>query len=141
MNWVIGQARTRDFVTANTFEDAPLLPDRFRVTSSAPQLVSAGKRTSVKEDIAHWIFSENVSRNLQHDCHAEVILLGRIFDIGSGEESGANHIFIEHCAVDLRRQGAAQCALAGAGQSSHKDEHGGPRINEAISCEYSAFSA
>src|SRR2546423_848576 len=98
---ITGQPFTRCFLTANTLQDPPGLTDGLRISGGSLKLISARECPPIQKYPPRRLFSEEIARNFQHDGHAEIILLGRIFNVGGWEERGPNLVLIENSAAEL----------------------------------------
>src|SRR6266404_1513743 len=123
MSRIVSQPRPRALFATNTLDNSPRLGDRLRKSSCPIQLIALRESPAIEENQSRRIFSENISRNFQHDSHAEIILLSRIFNVGVREEHGPNLVLVENCAAQFHRQRLAERALAGARKPGHKNQH------------------
>src|SRR6266568_9128717 len=121
---IAGEPLTRCFLAADALQDPPRLTGGLRISGRSLELIRARECPSIQKYSPRRLFSEEIACNFQHDCHAEIILLGGIFNISDREERGPNLVLIENSAAELRDQRPAERALAGAGESGHEDQHG-----------------
>jgi len=123
MSVVIVQATAGAFFAADAFDNSLGLPEGLSVSCSTFQLITTRKCAAIQKDNARGIFAEEISGNFEHDGHAEVVLLGGVFNIRRRKERGADLIFIDYGAAELCRKCTTQCTFAGPRQARHKDEH------------------
>src|SRR5215469_8080860 len=114
----------RRVLRTHTLHDPTVLPQSPGMFHDTLNLVPARKWTAIKKHIPCPVLSHDVSLRLQHDTHAEVILLGGILNIGGREQCPPDLIFVENNSRGLFRQGPRERAFARSGQTRHHHNHG-----------------
>ncbi len=111
------------FVGTDALENPPRLAEFTGKFEDEVDLVVAGKWTAVEEDAARRIFLQEETGGVEHDLHYEVVLRGGEFDVGRGEEGGADFIFAEDGPLGATGQFASKRGLAGSGETRHENNH------------------
>src|SRR5579864_7601164 len=73
---IVSQPLPCSVLAANALENPPWLADSLSISRRSVQLISARKRSAIEKNSSWRIFAKNVSRDLEHHSHAELILLG-----------------------------------------------------------------